>query len=265
MNDYPVQVGSMLFTLVDPNRGHEVEYNRWYERDHFYSGCMIGPWLFAGSRWVSTRALKDMRWSDGTGEVASPADAGSYLAIYWVHADHHADHFGWAGEQVVWLYQNDRGFPERQHAHTILADRPWAVYRDADPIPLELALDHRYSALYVVALDASADDDSALNDWLRTEGLPPVLEGGPIAVASTWKPEPRESNASNAPMDLGTDPGTTRRTLQLMFSDEPPEAGWERVLSYVAAVNDSGLATARFAAPFLPTIVGTDTYTDQLW
>ena len=55
MNDYPVRVGSMLFTLVDPEKGHEVAYNRWYERDHFYAGCMVGPWLFAGSRWVAPR------------------------------------------------------------------------------------------------------------------------------------------------------------------------------------------------------------------
>ena len=32
----------MLFTLVDPHLGHEVAYNRWYERDHYYGGCMIG-------------------------------------------------------------------------------------------------------------------------------------------------------------------------------------------------------------------------------
>ena len=43
-----IKVGSMLLTLVDPNRGFEVAYNRWYERDHFYAGCMIGPFLFAG-------------------------------------------------------------------------------------------------------------------------------------------------------------------------------------------------------------------------
>ena len=55
MNDYPIVAGSALFTLVDPSKGHEVAYNRWYERDHFYAGCMIGPWLFAGKRWVATR------------------------------------------------------------------------------------------------------------------------------------------------------------------------------------------------------------------
>ena len=56
-----VTLGGMLFTLVEPHKGHEVEYHRWYERDHFYSGCMEGPWLFSGRRWVSTRELKALR------------------------------------------------------------------------------------------------------------------------------------------------------------------------------------------------------------
>ena len=73
VDDYRIKVGSMLLTMVDPNRGYEVAYNRWYERDHFYAGCMIGPFLFAGSRWVATRALKDARWpsDDETDRVAA--------------------------------------------------------------------------------------------------------------------------------------------------------------------------------------------------
>jgi len=34
MKEFPVPVGGMLFTMVDPEPGHEVDYNRWYERDH---------------------------------------------------------------------------------------------------------------------------------------------------------------------------------------------------------------------------------------
>ena len=75
--DYPVKVGSMLYTLVDPNPGHEVAYNRWYERDHFYAGCMIGPWMFAGSRWFATRELKDLRIpQDETKRSPSPGRRG---------------------------------------------------------------------------------------------------------------------------------------------------------------------------------------------
>ncbi|MEZ5165429.1 MAG: hypothetical protein R2695_02695 [Acidimicrobiales bacterium] len=34
---------------------------------------------------------------------------------------------------------------------------------------------------------------------------------------------------------------------------------------YADALEASGVGRVTFAAPFLPTIVGTDTYTDQLW
>ena len=76
----PVALGSMLFTLVEPHRGHEVAYNRWYERDHYYAGCMIGPWLFAGSRWVVPRQLKDLRWPKSDA-VAKPYDAAVLLKL----------------------------------------------------------------------------------------------------------------------------------------------------------------------------------------
>jgi len=38
VDDYPVKVGSMLLTLVDPYRGYEKAFNRWYERDHYLRG-----------------------------------------------------------------------------------------------------------------------------------------------------------------------------------------------------------------------------------
>ncbi|HET7655229.1 MAG TPA: hypothetical protein VFK42_19510, partial [Acidimicrobiales bacterium] len=145
VDDYPHKVGSMLLTLVDPHRGFEKAYNRWYERDHYYAGCMVGPWLYAGSRWVAPRALKDLRWPSGDTTVANPTDAGSYVAIYVVEQGHHEEHFtDWALPQVRWIYSNGRGFAERRHIHTILFDHLGAVYRDDDPVPVDLALDHGY-------------------------------------------------------------------------------------------------------------------------
>jgi hypothetical protein len=79
-SDFPVEVGSMLFTMVDPNRGHEKAYNRWYERDHYYGGCMIGAGWFAGSRWVAPRELKDLRFPANS-PFAAPLDAGSWRAV----------------------------------------------------------------------------------------------------------------------------------------------------------------------------------------
>lgn len=257
----------MLFTMVDPTPGNEVAYNRWYERDHYYGGCMIGPHLFAGSRWVATRALKDLRFSDGTGEVADPVDKGSYLAIYWVEAGHHDDHFSWASTQVHALYAAGRGFSERVHAHTMLADAPYAVYRDDDPVPLELALDHRYPGLAAVAIDrAEGVEEQDLNDYLQNYAMPDLLRDSPIAIGCGWKPEPRDpATTANAPMDLGTLPGTDARQMQLFFIDEKPEASWDKFRQYAAAVDASGKGTVRWAAPFYSTVIGTDTYADELW
>ena len=102
----PVRLGYALFTMVDPSRGHEVEYNRWYERDHRYSGCMVGPGWFTGSRWVATKALKDLRFPE-TGPVATKTEEGSYLAIYWVHEPDAEVADAWAQKQVGELYAAD--------------------------------------------------------------------------------------------------------------------------------------------------------------
>src|SRR5206468_5620989 len=90
MNHAPIELGSILFTLVEPHRGHEVAYNRWYERDHFYAGCMIGPWLFAGRRFVATRSLKDLRRGRDA-DLFGGRDLGTYLAVYWILDGRHDD------------------------------------------------------------------------------------------------------------------------------------------------------------------------------
>ena len=85
----PIELGTMLFTMVEPWRGHEVEYNRWYERDHFYAGCMIGAQTFAGQRWVATRDLKALRTPREPNAITPDATTGSYLALYWILAGHY--------------------------------------------------------------------------------------------------------------------------------------------------------------------------------
>ena len=267
MNDYPIKVGSMLFTMVDPEKGYEVEYNRWYERDHFYAGCMIGPQLFAGKRWVATKELKDLRFPRGDTPVASPVERGSYLAIYYVLEGGHAEHFKWASDQVVWLYSNNRGFPNRVHAHTVLLENPSSHYRDADPVPVELALDHHYKGLAVVAVDpAEGVAEAQLVSHLHDQALPALMEDSGIASMLSWHYQDSGSgDTDRAPMDLGMPPGPADRQLQFFFLDDEPTAVWDRFHAYADDLAASGLGEVVFAAPFLPTIVGTDTYTDQLW
>ena len=118
-DDRPIRVGSLLFTMVEPHKGHEVAYNRWYERDHFYAGCMVGKWQFAGSRYVATRDCKAKRYPSPS-TITPDASVGSYLAVYWVLDEHHDEWNEWGVEQVNWLHANDRMFLERDHIHTAL-------------------------------------------------------------------------------------------------------------------------------------------------
>jgi len=255
-----VELGSALFTLVEPHRGHEVAYHRWYERDHFYAGCMIGPWFFAGRRWVATRDLKDLRiGSDAANGDAGPLfgddRAGSYLALYWVLAGRHRENTDWASRQVHWLHRNERMFPHRDHIHTLLYRFKGADRRDPDGVPAELALDHPFRGLAAVVVERPDDNappaahaalapDSAIALVLSFKGIP-MPPGAPVT----------QPGLENVP----------RRELQLWFADSEPHNWWPAVQAYAEERRAAGDGTVRWASPFVPTIPGTDTYTDQLW
>jgi hypothetical protein len=267
VDGYPVKVGSALVTMVDPNRGFEKAYNRWYERDHFYAGCMIGPYLFAGSRWIAPRELKDLRWP-ATTRVADPYDSGSYVSIYWVEKGHHKDHFeDWASPQVHWLYGNGRGFAERTHVHTVVVDHIGASYRDQDPVPVELALDHGYQGVVLAWFDGRDRlPASELHAEISGRVLPEFLAGSPIEIASSWTPSvPSEEQSTGSPMPLGTPAGGPNRLLQILFVDGDVRQAAERLHAYTDAVEKAGLSDTQLVAPFFRTTPGKDTYLDQLW
>ncbi|MEY2402812.1 MAG: hypothetical protein QOD38_363 [Acidimicrobiaceae bacterium] len=264
--DYPVKVGSMLLTLVDPNKGYESAYNRWYERDHYYGGCLIGPHCLAGSRWVAPRTLKDLRWPQHDGVIASPWDAGSYVAIYFVEAGHHGDFFGWGSKQVKALYGDGRGFNERTHVHTILYDHVGASYRDSDPVPVELALDAAYDGLVIAWFDASEGRGARdVHNAVVSGPLTELLANTDIEIASTWLPSPGQERPPGTPMDLGSGPGGPERLVQLFFVRGDVTAAVPKIRQYTDAIESGSLATTRLVAPFFRTAVGTDKYVDELW
>ena len=70
----PIKLGTMLFTMVEPRKGHEVAYNRWYERDHFYGGCLAGPYLFSGKRRSFSSLVATHRFpANSQGPIMQPA------------------------------------------------------------------------------------------------------------------------------------------------------------------------------------------------
>jgi hypothetical protein len=218
--------------------------------------------------------MKDLRGGTGPAgstsptatAVADPIDAGSYVAIYWIQEGHHGDWDKWALDQVGWLYSNGRGFSERSHVHTVTFDYVGTAYRDVDPVPVELALDHHYDAIVGVWLDGrDGVDATALHERLK-EPLQELLAGSSIEIASGWTPRPEFRNSrDSAPMSLGTPGGQENRLCQLFFVSGDVRESLPRFRSYTDSLDAEGLADTLLVAPFLRTDVGTDRYVDQLW
>ena len=260
IEDYPIKVGRMLFTMVDPNRGHEVAYNRWYERDHFYAGCMIGAGNFAGRRWVAPRPYKELRHT-GEGRVTDDPMKGSYLALYWVLDGMLEEWNRWAYRQLKQLHADGRMFPHRDHVHTLLYTRDYGVYRDPDPVPAALALDHPFQGLVAVIGEASADRPD-FDAWFREEHVPNALHRSAAAMCLSFTPMPLLVDAPG----VRKDEGSHEKFVHLYFLDTDPLVVWESdgFADLPATTAKTGLGRVDWAGPFIPTIPGTDIYTDQL-
>ena len=256
----PIDVGAMLFTMVEPHRGHEVAYNRWYERDHFYAGCMIGAGNFAGRRWVAPRPYKDLRFI-GEARVAADRLTGSYLALYWVLDGMLEEWNRWAYRQLKQLHVDGRMFAHRDHVHTLLYTRDYGVYRDPDPVPAALALDHPFKGLVAVIGEATGDR-AEFDGWFRSEHLPAALRDSAAALCLSFTPMPLLVDAPGVAKSEGSD----EKFVHLYFLDADPLEVWERdgFAEHADLVARTGLGRVDWAGPFIPTIPGTDTYTDQL-
>ena len=145
----------MLYTLVEPHRGHEVEYNRWYERDHFYAGCQIGAYNFAGARFVATAPLKALPlpgaarprpWSPTPRSAATSASTTCSTATT-------TSGTGGRSTRSTCSTPPAGCSSERDHIHTGLYHFEWEHRRDEDGVPAELTLDHRFPGMVSVFIE----------------------------------------------------------------------------------------------------------------
>ncbi|GMU79605.1 MAG: hypothetical protein AMXMBFR46_23950 [Acidimicrobiia bacterium] len=257
---YPIRLGSMLYTLVEPSRERAVEYNRWYEGDHFYES-VLGPGVLQGRRFVATRDHKALRYPDPnpiTGEWAR----GSLLSVYWL-LDGEA-YETWGASRARALHDAGRMFPERAHVHTQLYDLAWFAAGDDDGVTPELALDHPFAGMVTVIGECpDADARSRLGDWYRDERLPGYFERGQVALCLAFVPRPIRSDAPDDVPKLAAHSG---RYLHLYFLEQEPSRSWPATFAGEGdAVATTGLGEAVFASGFVPTVPGTDRCLDQLW
>jgi hypothetical protein len=91
--------------------------------------------------------------------------------------------------------------------------------------------------------------------------LPRRLDGSPVAMTLLFTPNPLPPDRMAYVEDA---PGLERRITLLSFTEVPPTDCWGAFSGAGAAVAAAGVGRIELAAPFLPTLPGTDVYVDQL-
>ena len=143
----------------------------------------------------------------------------------------------------------------RDHVHTLLYRYEWCCDTAARGVPAELALDHPFAGLVVTMIErAEGVSTQELRGWWERVGT------SELALAFTPIPLP-----PGAPVTQPRLEWLDRRTLLLGFSPDPPSERWPDHRVACASAASSGLGRVVWAGPFVPTIPGTDSSTDELW
>jgi hypothetical protein len=258
-----VDLGHAMIVMIEPDRDPErlAEYNRWYEHDHVYSGVVAGPGAFSYSRFVATRELKDLRYPDAS-PIAQPVDKGSYLSFFYLLAGQVDEHYAWSFPESARLGEQGRMNGDRELVSLSLYDFLGSVNREGWPVPAEISLDHRSPGVAALWIDRAATASrEELARWLLETMLPGLVESkeGGVAQALVF-------GSRDFPGMPGTGTAVADRLLVACFLDVDPREVWSSTFTDLGdAVAGSGLGSLGLAAPFIPTVPGTPTYSDQLW
>jgi hypothetical protein len=157
-----------------------------------------------------------------------------------------------------------RTFPHRSMQTITVEQYVGGAFRDPDGVPPELALEHRYPGLCWTWVDRTPD--VPLEDLCSTlidETLPAFMEGTPMAMTLVFTPKAKDPWW---PADAPDVPGVGDRLVLTHFLEADPADYWEDGLADLGkTIEGTGKARTLLVAPFIATVPGTDTYTDELW
>lgn len=255
-SEQAVPLGHAIFSLMEPHEGHEVAWNRYYERDHLIAAGSCAPWTFSTQRWIATRRHQAVR-APRENPIADPPGKGAFLAAMWIQKDRLGDQQRWVAEQMKILGEQGRTFEARDVVTTASYDYLGAALRDDDGVPPELALEHRYPGIVLAWIERAPDHDlEALRDALIGETLPRFLEGSATAQALCFTPLPKADWWPKAAPEV---PGVGDRILLACFVESDPLDVWkEHYDSLGQAIEASGRGRLLFQAPFVPSVPGVD-------
>ena len=251
-----VEIGHAIFNLAEPHAGHELAWNRYYERDHLIAGAACAPWTISTQRWMATRRHKAARYPREN-PIAEPAEKGSFLAGIWIQKDRFDDQQQWVAAQMKSLAEQGRTFDERDVLTAASYDLVGTVARDADGVPPELALDRRYPGLVLAWVERTREHSlETLQNALLDEVLPELVEKSPTEQALCFTPLPKASWWPKAAPEVA---GVGERLLIAFFVECDPLEVWdERFAGFGGALESGGCGRTLFVAPFVPLVPGVD-------
>jgi hypothetical protein len=245
---FDVALEGVVYTLVDVHAGHDADFERWYENDHFYAGGVLGPHVLAGGRWYASRELREARWVSPRCLLPDPY-AGTNLAMYWLATGGLDAFYGWVEPTIAQLRPGGRMFPHRTHVNTD-GYRLEQVLDAADrsTVPPHVALDHPFPGVFVSYLAPQAETRAAAN-------LPPR------SLSIAFRPNAGSMDASTLGVDatapgmvFPTDGDPIRLVLTFLPDRPPADAEWTRgTVEAVAAATGS---EPLWGGAFLPVVPG---------
>lgn len=259
----PVELGTILFSLVEPRPGHAKAFADWYERDHFFAGCMAGADFFSGRRFVATRDLKRLRHGAGITPDEAP-HCGSFLHLYWILKGRREPALEWSVDQVRRLARQGRMGPPTDSIATGFYNYAGCLQGANAPLAAELALEYPFRSTMVVLIEqaAGARDSDVRQTCAEALGF---LFAQSRTLALWFTPLPLPANAPR----IAAHP--TRNELEhgrlmLVFSDIPANSrDWHRSSAAIEeALRSFGLGKLKLSAPFRPIVPGIDDYSDKL-
>jgi hypothetical protein len=256
-----VELGGALITMPQAHAGREETFNRWYEDDHYVSGAMVGPWVFAGRRFVRC----DLERFSAPG--SEPTQMGSFIGLYWTLAGHVDEVWRWAKAALEQLTAEGRGPRDRTRVYSAMHETVFAHIFDPPPMRAIHALDYPYRGLVVELVDAPQESSRAeLVRWLRDEYVP--AQKGPLGQCVAFLPrglrdESREAQGGQKQPEIvapAIDPNPERRVCLLWFLHHDPHEFWPGTFAkHGEDIEASRLGRLVLLAPFAPTWPGTVT------
>lgn len=258
-------IGGALITTVQVAPGYEYSYNKWYGTDHFYAGMMYLPWCFSGSRWMSTKAHRELRYPADSAFV-QPITDGNFLNMY-LGAAGHMDEFSedilTALDRLVDEERMNRDGSRRQ-VFTAHQDYAGGVLRDEDGPRDFHAFDHPYQWCVLEIVDApSVESREALEAWLLEQHVPSRIAGSAAAMCLVFRTR-EYAGAGYVSQEMPTD-RFTRRIALLWMLDEDATSAWDLFAGEGETIAASGLGTVEFVSGYVRLEPGTDKHLDELY